>query len=263
MSEASGKPAGKWGDLPKRIVSALVLAAIGIVEVWLGGMWFHGFVAVIAGLMTWELTRMLGPDKPAMPVPMGVLACAALFVGSSFLPPQAILPVLLAPALVGATQLSKDRLIFGAYMAALMLACYGLIVLRDLRGIEWILWLVLVVIATDVAGYFVGRLVGGAKFWPKVSPKKTWSGTMGGWIAAACVGAAFGGWPLVVISVLTSFFSQMGDAAESAIKRHTGVKDSSNLIPGHGGFLDRFDAMMGAALFVLLVGTFVGLPAGR
>ncbi|CUK01152.1 phosphatidate cytidylyltransferase [Shimia thalassica] len=263
MSAASGKPEGKWGDLRLRILSALVLAAVGIVEVWLGGLWFHAFVALIAGVMTWELTRMLGPESDPLPIAMGCLSGVALFVASSFLPGQAIFAVLVAPAIVGATQLKKDRLIYGAYTAALLLACYGLIVLRDQRGIEWILWLVLVVIATDVAGYFVGRIVGGPKFWPKVSPKKTWSGTIGGWVAAAMVGAAFGAMPLVIISIIASFFSQMGDAAESAIKRHTGVKDSSNLIPGHGGFLDRFDGMMGAALFVLLVGTFIGLPAGH
>ena len=119
------------------------------------------------------------------------------------------------------------------------------------------------VIATDVAGYFVGRIVGGPKFWPKVSPKKTWSGTVGGWVAAAAVGAFFGGWPLILVSVVTSFFSQMGDAAESAIKRRTGVKDSSNLIPGHGGLMDRFDALMGASLFIMLVGAIVGLPTGQ
>lgn len=253
---------GKWGDLPARVGSAAVMALVGILAVWLGGAWFFALVALVGGGMVWELTRMMAPDRPALHIPMGALAGFAIYI-ATLLPGQAVLPVLIAPAIVGATQLSKDRMIYAAYVAALMLACFGLIVLRDVRGIQWILWLVLVVIATDVAGYFVGRVVGGPKFWPKVSPKKTWSGTIGGWVVAALVGAYFGGPMLVMMSVLTAFASQMGDAAESAIKRRTGIKDSSNLIPGHGGLLDRFDGMMGAALLVLIFGVVVGLPAGH
>ena len=251
--------AGKWGDLPKRIGSAVVMVAVGVAAVWAGGAWFTLLVAVIGGGMIWELCRMLGPDRERMAVPMGLLTTAALW-GATLIPGEAVLPVLIAPALVGATQLHKGRLIYGVYAAALMLACYGLIGLRVTHGMMWVGWLVAVVIASDVVGYFVGRLVGGPKFWPKVSPKKTWSGTVGGWVAAGIVGAFFGGLPLVLLSVATAFAGQMGDVAESAIKRHAGVKDSSNLIPGHGGLLDRFDAMMGAALFVMVVGSAVGLP---
>lgn len=251
--------AGKWGDLRARIASAVVMVAVGVGAVWIGGLWFTLLVAVIGGGMIWELGRMLGPDRAAMAVPMGLLTAAALW-GATLIPGEAVLPVLIAPAIVGATQLRKDRLIYVAYAAALMLACYGLTGLRVEHGMMWVGWLAAVVIASDVAGYFVGRIVGGPKFWPKVSPKKTWSGTVGGWVAAGLVGLAFGGLPLVLLSVATAFAGQMGDAAESAIKRHTGVKDSSNLIPGHGGLLDRFDAMMSAALFVLIAGAVVGLP---
>lgn len=254
--------AGKWGDLAPRVASAIVMVLIGAVEVWLGGNWFHALVAAVGGGMIWELTRMMAPNAPRLPIQLGILSAVVLFV-APLIHPQFMLPILVAPAIVGATQIEKDRLIYGAYAIALMLACLGLMLLRDFNGIRLIVWLVLVVIATDVAGYFVGRIVGGPKFWPKVSPKKTWSGTVGGWIAAAAVGAFFGSWPLIAISVVTSFCSQMGDAAESAIKRRTGVKDSSNLIPGHGGLLDRFDALMGAALFVMLMGAIVGLPAGQ
>ena len=189
-----------------------------------------------------------------------MLAAVAL-ASTAVLPAQAIFPVLLAVAIAGATQLEKDRLVYGLYAAALILACFGLIVIRDTRGAYWIVWLVSVVVVTDVAGYFAGKLLGGPKFWPSVSPKKTWSGTVAGWVAAAGVGMVFGGVSLIVLSVMTSFSSQMGDAAESALKRRAGIKDSSNLIPGHGGLLDRFDAMLGAALFVLLMGAALGLPA--
>ena len=123
----------------------------------------------------------------------------------------------------------------------------------------------LVVIATDVFGYFAGRTLGGPKFWPSVSPKKTWSGTAAGWIAAGLVGLLFmlltdAGWPIVWISMILSFASQMGDIAESALKRRMNVKDSSTLIPGHGGLFDRFDALLGAALFMLLVAYVFNVP---
>ena len=250
---------GKWGDLGARVVSAIVMLAVGAVGLWLGGIWFTLLVAAVGGGMIWELGRMLAPEKPSLPVSMGVLTTAAIVL-ASFLPGEAVLPVLVAPAIVGASQISKDRWIYAAYATGLMLACFGIILLRTKYGIGWVVWLILVVVATDVAGYFVGRVVGGPKFWPKVSPKKTWSGTAGGWLAAGIVGAFFGGPAVIVLSLVASFCSQMGDVAESAIKRRTGVKDSSNLIPGHGGLLDRFDGMMGAALLVVVIGALVGLP---
>ena len=139
-----------------------------------------------------------------------------------------------------------------------LIGCYAVAMLRAESGLGWIVWLVLVVVVSDVAGYFAGRILGGPKFWPKVSPKKTWSGTIAGWAGAAVVGAVMAvplgaGAGLIVISVLVSFAGQMGDIAESAVKRHVGVKDSSDLIPGHGGVLDRFDAMLGAGVLVFVL----------
>ena len=251
---------GKWGDLPSRTASAAVLLGLGGAAIWFGGAAFHVFVAVICGGMIWELSRMLSGGNSKLAVSMGVLTAAVLVV-APLLPGTALLPVLLAVPLAGASQIKENRFQYGLYAAALMLAGYGLILLRDVRGAYWVIWLVSVVVATDVAGYFAGKAFGGPKFWPRVSPKKTWSGTAAGWVAAACVGVAFGGPALIVISVLASFTSQMGDIAESALKRRMGIKDSSNLIPGHGGFLDRFDGMMGAALLVFLMGAVLGLPA--
>jgi phosphatidate cytidylyltransferase len=250
---------GKWGDLPARVLSAIVMLAVGLLALVQGGVFFHLLIALLGGGMVWELTRMMAQDKPGFAIQMGVAAALAL-IAPGFLPPMFYLPVLLAPAFAGAMGLSKDRLIYGAYVIALMLACFGLLTLREFRGVEWVLWLVLVVVATDIAGYFAGRLIGGPKFWPSVSPKKTWSGTSAGWVAAAIVGFVFAGPFLAAVSVATSFASQLGDIAESAIKRRYGIKDSSQLIPGHGGLLDRFDGMMAAALLVLIVANLIGLP---
>ena len=117
--------------------------------------------------------------------------------------------------------------------------------------------LLAIVVVTDVAGYFAGKSIGGPKFWPRISPKKTWSGVVAGWIAAGCVGAfAFAtgshGPLFILTAMIMSFGSQLGDIAESALKRRAGVKDSSNLIPGHGGVLDRFDGVVGAAMVLFV-----------
>ncbi|WP_170409762.1 phosphatidate cytidylyltransferase [Ruegeria arenilitoris] len=249
---------GRWSDLSARILSAAVLIAIGSVEVWLGGLWFEAFIAIACGLMTWELVRMIDPDKVGVRVQLGILTGVAVLI-SYHVPPVFKLPVLVAPALVGAGQVGRSKTIYALFAVWIAASGLGFISIRETMGFGWMVWLISVVVATDVAGYFVGKTFGGPKFWPKISPKKTWSGTAGGWAAAAIVGAVFAiyagfGFMFVVISVLASMASQAGDIVESATKRKFGVKDSSNLIPGHGGFLDRFDGMMGAALFVLIAG---------
>lgn len=249
---------GRWSDLTARLGSAVVLAAVAGVELWLGGLWFESFIAIVTGLMVWELMRMIAPERRGAAVQMALLTGFAVLL-AYHLPPLYRLPVLMAPALVGAGQVDRHKGIYAIFALWIALAGLGFIWIREVMGLDWMLWLVLVVVATDVAGYFVGKLIGGPKFWPRVSPKKTWSGTAGGWIAAALVGAGFAlqaglGASLLILSVLASMASQAGDIAESALKRKMGVKDSSNLIPGHGGFLDRFDGMMGAAVFVLLAG---------
>ena len=152
----------------------------------------------------------------------------------------------------------RDPVIGLVYAAAIVVAGVELIRLRG-DGISQIFWLILVVVASDVCGYFVGRLVGGPKFWPSVSPKKTWSGTIAGWIGAALVGLGFyltdhASLLMAAMSPILAFAGQLGDIAESAIKRRAGVKDASNLIPGHGGVLDRFDAMIGALLAMFVLG---------
>jgi phosphatidate cytidylyltransferase len=166
---------------------------------------------------------------------------------------------------VGLLVLKRERLTFAIFALAIQVAGWGLVHFRLDYGFTWLIWLVSLVVVTDIAGYFAGKALGGPKFWPAVSPKKTWSGTAAGWIAAALVGAIFAaftnaGWVVVAMSVLLSFAGQMGDIAESAFKRRQGVKDSSALIPGHGGLFDRFDALLGAALALLLVAEVLNVP---
>lgn len=255
---------GQWDDLLARVASSLAIAAVGIGLMWAGGVWFLGLCAVVAGVMVWELARMLGAGRAAMPL---ALVSGAAVLGAGFLPVPVVLPLMLLPALLGLPGLGSNRAVWAAFAFAILLAAVGLHVLRAEHGFVWVAWLVCIVIASDVFGYFAGRLIGGPKFWPRVSPKKTWAGTVAGWIGAAAVGAAFmrltGAGPGIVgISVAVAMAGQLGDIAESALKRKAGIKDSSNLIPGHGGLFDRFDALLGASVFLLVVGQIAGFPPG-
>ncbi len=256
----------KWSDLTVRMASGAAMVVIGAFGIWLGGHFFHLLVALICGLMVWELVGMLHPGKRDKQLQMGAATGIALFL-SIYLPAGFALPLLLAPALFGFGQLERNRTIFMTFTVMILLAGFGIMQVRDELGFGWLLWLVLVVVVTDVVGYFAGRAIGGPKFWPRVSPKKTWSGTVAGWAGAAVVGLLFSftnqvGFDLVGISIAISMASQMGDIAESGVKRKFGIKDSSNLIPGHGGLLDRFDGMLGASLFLLIIGQFIGFPPG-
>ena len=256
----------QWSDLRARMLSASAMILIGLLGIWLGGVVFHLLVALICGMMVWELVGMLRGPGQAETWQLGLVTGVAV-LASVYLPVGLGLPLLLAPALLGFALLSANCTLYMSFTALILLAGFGLIQLRDDMGFGWLMWLVLVVVVTDVVGYFAGRAIGGPKFWPKVSPKKTWSGTASGWVGAAVVGLIFSfntgfGLQLVGISVALSMASQMGDMAESGMKRKMGVKDSSALIPGHGGLLDRFDGMLGAAVFLLIVGPLIGFPPG-
>lgn len=257
--------AARWADLWPRLASGVVLIVVGAVEIWLGGLPFAALVCVLAGAMMWEAARMFAaPDA----LRSGVLAAVALAL-ALWLPGIMVLPLLLAAVVVASSSVARERGPFFALALWALLGCYAMGTLRAEAGLVWVLWLVAVVVISDVAGYFAGRILGGPKFWPRFSPKKTWSGTVAGWILAALVGVAFvlwAGmpWAVVPISAVLAFAGQLGDIAESAIKRRMGVKDSSNLIPGHGGVLDRFDAIIAVAALALvlaLFGAFAGLTA--
>lgn len=258
---------GRWDDLRPRVVSAIVMIAIGAAEIWLGGGSFAVLIVLLTSGMIWELAQMTAPLQKNRPLVLWGVAAAAL-AAALILRSDLAAAFLMVPSLALALTPRRDRQIVAIYAAAIMVAGYGLVEFRRESGTIGILWLVIIVILSDVLGYFVGRYVGGPKFWPKVSPKKTWSGTIAGWIGAAAVGLGFvvaglGGWVLVVLSPLVALAGQMGDIVESWLKRRAGVKDSSNLIPGHGGLLDRFDALIGATVLVMLLGLFVkDLPIG-
>ena len=260
--------AGRWGDLQVRVASGFVLLALGTLATWEGGLFFRLSLLVLFGIMTWELAGLTAPDtgSDTRQIRLGLAGLAVLTLGAL----MTVLPLpfgavgLVLPVIGLYLTPRGDRVVIAIYGALMLAAAVGFLVLRQ-QGALVFLWLVLIVVVSDSAGYFAGRLLGGPKFWPSISPKKTWSGTVAGWIGAAVVGAVFAvaghaGWGLLIMSPLVAFAGQMGDMLESWIKRRAGVKDASQLIPGHGGFLDRFDALISAVLCVLLISLVLPLP---
>ncbi|WP_283177957.1 phosphatidate cytidylyltransferase [Gemmobacter sp. 24YEA27] len=255
-SKSAGEKPARWGDLAPRILSAIVMLAVGGLAIWLGGIWFLALAVISSALMMWELARMTRGQGFDASILLGALTAVVLVMGITL--PWA-LPFLLLPSLIGVLTPRRDILAFGPYALVIVMTAMALIILRsDTHGVVAIAWLLSVVVASDVLGYFAGRILGGPKFWPKISPKKTWSGTVAGWIGAALVG--FGFWhyagfgaAVLWVSPLIAFAGQLGDIAESAIKRRAGVKDASNLIPGHGGLLDRFDALAFASVLAVIL----------
>ena len=257
----------KWGDLAPRVGSAVVMVIVAGVAIWLGGIWLLALLSLAAAGMVWECARLAGIEAGRTRDVLMPSVTAVLFVALSLSSSGLIIALPMAAGWSVAQGGTRLRALTGLYAFAAVLAAILLFWVRDVFGMTFMLWLVGVVIASDVMGYFAGRILGGPKFWPAISPKKTWSGTVAGW-----AGAALLGWlmtkpltealqaadmelslPLVVLSVLLAFAAQVGDIAESFLKRRTGIKDSSNLIPGHGGLLDRFDGLIGAAIMFFLV----------
>ncbi len=269
-----GRP-GTWSDLGPRLASAIVMVLLGGAAIMAGGVWLRLLLVGAAAAMMWELVRMThapyvdpSRDRPLLAAGGMVIAMVlALFYDLTL---ALLIPMAVAAVTVGRAAGPNMRRLAPLYAGAIGITAFVLTRLREsegeVEGLAAIAWLIGVVVASDVMGYLAGRALGGPKFWPAVSPKKTWSGTIAGWVGASLVGAGFAaaghvGWAIVPVSVLVAFAGQMGDIAESAMKRRAGIKDSSHLIPGHGGFLDRFDAVIGAALTVFVLSQLGLMPA--
>jgi phosphatidate cytidylyltransferase len=243
-------------ELRLRVISALVLAAVVLAATLWGGWPFRLLWILVAGVIAYEWLAIVGSRRPvAVAAGAGVvlagLLLAALPVSAAALAGAGALAALagavLTPRLENRTGLEACGIAYALVFALVTPA------LREFPGIGLglVIWTFAVVWFTDIAAYFTGRALGGPKLMPRVSPKKTWSGALGGTAAGMAGGAAVWalfpapGWSTAVtvlaVSCLASVASQAGDLFESAIKRRFGTKDSSRLIPGHGGFLDRLD----------------------
>jgi phosphatidate cytidylyltransferase len=247
-------PRIRWGDLRKRALSAAVLAPLALACLWFGGWWWSVLVAIIAGGLVTEWIALCGlrlASPGGVSVFLAVLAAstAAIAGGAAF----ALL--LLAGGFLACWAASR-RLDLAAGIPYLGLATIALIWLRADAdaGRANVLFMLLVVWASDIGAYAAGRLIGGPKLAPRISPGKTWSGAAGGLLAAMAAGAAAalalegGAVPNILpVAIGIGIAAQLGDLLESAVKRHYGVKDSGWLIPGHGGLLDRLDGVLAAA----------------
>jgi phosphatidate cytidylyltransferase len=250
------RPAGaRFGDLAPRIVVGVALIALALAADWAGGWAFNVLVAAATMLVFGEWCSMHGSGGGTRAAGLAVLAAAALVAGLA-LPGVALVVV----AVTAAVLFAVDRLGAGGVLYA-GLPAVALIWLRQLpQGAELVIWTLALVWATDICAYFAGRLIGGPRIAPAISPSKTWAGLAGGMLGAGTTAAlladALGLQPAVaraaLAGALLAVVAQAGDFFESHLKRRAGVKDSSHLLPGHGGVMDRLDGAIPVAVVVAL-----------
>jgi phosphatidate cytidylyltransferase len=258
-------------ELSTRVLSALVMVAAALLTAYLGGWPFALFwlAAGIAIVVEWTDMTEIEPRRFVQVIlGLGLAAMTLLFLSDSGL--WLSLGVSLAFLAAGAFAASGAQKRMWAVSSFIYAAPIVLIppIVREHPdlGILGLLWMFAVVWATDIAAYFTGRTFGGPKLCPPISPKKTWSGFIGGVVAATACGLLVA-WigqrydatlpltfsSIAALSIVASIASQVGDLGESALKRHCQVKDSSHLIPGHGGVMDRLDGFWAVCLIVALV----------
>ncbi len=259
-------PASKWADLGSRALSAAVLIPLVIAAVWAGGMWFNLFVGWLGVLMALEWTTMVHRQDPAQFAlhAAGALCGALLPLSVGFTGAVIAIAVLwIVSALLARVQESDGavwRYLGVPYVAVPAMA---LVVLRSdpAFGAQAIIWVMVIVWAADTLAYFAGRIIGGPKLAPVLSPKKTWAGLggaiVGSALASAIVAIYAGLTGVAMLAAIAGFLAlveQGGDLFKSALKRHYGVKDSGRLIPGHGGVIDRVDGLVAVATAAALIG---------
>ncbi|GKQ50808.1 phosphatidate cytidylyltransferase [Bradyrhizobium sp. Ce-3] len=249
-------------NLVMRVVAALVLAPTAIALAYLGGVAWSLLVTVVAiGLyVEWLVVTGLGRDlRVTVPGALALLLGGLCLMAGRI---DAALDVLLVGVVAVALTSGARR---GWAIAGLLYAAgaeIASVLLRadTAKGFAALMFVLLIVWVTDIGGYFAGRGIGGPKLWPRVSPKKTWAGAVGGFAASLLVAAGFAALelgttgPLLVLGAVLSVVSQLGDLFESAVKRRFGVKDSSHIIPGHGGLLDRLDGFVAAVIVAAIFG---------
>jgi phosphatidate cytidylyltransferase len=255
-------------NLALRVLSAMVLAPLAIFAAYRGGWAFTLFWGLAAIAVLWEWTTLVvGPANRLMLSSCGGGIAAAGFVAWLGRPVAAMLVVGLGglAAAIFAPDARRLWVTAGIGYAGAMLLAPVFLRADDTFGFAVIVLLFAIVWTTDIFGYFAGRAIGGPKLLAVVSPKKTWSGAIAGVagavLVALFVASMFGSFnrlAIIVIAFVLSVVSQCGDLFESWVKRQFGAKDSSHLIPGHGGVMDRLDGFWAAAL----VGCAIGLVRG-
>ncbi|MBB3947783.1 phosphatidate cytidylyltransferase [Rhizobium skierniewicense] len=252
-------------ELRLRIISGIVMAVIILAATWYGGMMFRLMAGLLALLIyyEWSTITKLSETNPTG-YAWGWFSVAVMSGNTIFGEPSLDLPLLsgftltaaLFPVLRGRNWWLVSGIVYAGLSGISLAAIRG----DEQTGLAAMLFVFSVVWATDILAYFVGRAIGGPKLAPAISPGKTWSGAIGGTVsgvfAGGAVAAGYHGrisFVIVGLALLLSVFSQIGDLFESFIKRRFQVKDSSHLIPGHGGFMDRVDGLVFACFTVFLI----------
>jgi phosphatidate cytidylyltransferase len=251
-------------ELALRVCSALVLAPLALAVAYVGGWLFVAFWTLAALLVLWEWTSLVTADDRRSVLTIGavsLLLAMALAGSGRFVGALAVIAI----GALAAGAMAPGRIRVWAAAAVPYAGAMGLapILVRSdsERGFLAILIVFAAVWSTDIFAYFVGRALGGPKLAPRFSPKKTWSGAIGGAAAAmvsVIVIAKLAGVPgllaIAIVAIVLSAVAQAGDVFESAVKRRFGAKDSSHLIPGHGGLMDRLDGFVAACVIAAVIG---------
>jgi phosphatidate cytidylyltransferase len=249
-------------NLLMRVLAALVLAPAAVAIAYAGG-WPWTVLVTLAAVGLYVEWRMIIGVARAMREAVG--GAIALVIAGLFLELGRIDIALstLALGLVATWFDARGHRFWAAtgfaYAAAALIASIA-VRFDQVWGFTALMFVLLIVWVTDIGGYFAGRGIGGPKLWPRVSPKKTWAGAIGGFVASLVVAAGFvaidlgRAGPLLLLAAALSMASQLGDLFESAVKRRFGVKDSSHIIPGHGGLLDRLDGFVAAVVLAAILG---------
>ena len=251
-------------DLGPRVAAAVVMGGVALATAWIGGFIFAVFWWLASVVVLWEWQRLIGGARLAERVALGglLIALAALFaLHNSVL--GVIAGLVLGAGAVGWRAGRRDGTwaAAGVFYAGALVSSIVMLRLSPGYGLAAVLWVFAVVWGADIAAYFAGRSIGGPRLWPSVSPGKTWSGAIVGALAGAVLGLLLAAWtnrlmPLFWLGLATAIVSELGDLFESALKRRFGLKDSSGLIPGHGGLMDRLDAFVAASVFAAVVAGF-------
>jgi phosphatidate cytidylyltransferase len=257
--------------LLKRILSAAVLIPIALGAIWFGVPYLNLLAAAVGGVLAWEWARLCNRGHLSFAGALLIALVALAVALATFMRDINGIWVLISGAVMVAAlaRLEHDARPFWLGLGAVYvgLPCLAILWLRvqPNGGLATLLWMFALVWAVDTGAYAAGRLIGGPKLAPSISPKKTWAGLLGGVAAAAAVGfAAYSLLPqgnglwLVPVSGALALVEQAGDLFESAAKRRAGVKDSSNLIPGHGGALDRLDGLLAVSIAVAALAVILG-----
>lgn len=266
-----------FSDLKLRILSAAVMLPVAIGFTWAGGWWMAALLLLLGVAAIREWVRLTDKETysgewPIVALPLAIALALPVFTAAwaAWSLVWLILCVLLLRGLAGAKHWPAP----GATAIGLLVIGGPLVAIVWLRqqpeiGLHLVLYLFLVTWANDIAAYFAGKLIGGPKLAPSISPKKTWAGSLGGLAAGGATGYAFAvatgsasPWALTGLACLLAIVGQIGDLVKSALKRRSGVKDSGHSIPGHGGVLDRIDGLLAAAAVLSLIVLVAGSGAG-